>query len=110
MSLLRNAKSKKTTEKKTATKKVSEKKETKKETLVEKKEIKTLKVGDIVEIISKGNKSKDGDSSVAEGLGLVRYITRIYPDSKFPYQVGNEGCVGEKDTLGFYKKNSLRKK
>ncbi len=68
-----------------------------------------LKVGDKVQIIATGNASSYGNSGAAYGVGWVRYITAIYNDRPFPYQVGNEGKTDSENTTGFYAKSALHK-
>lgn len=68
-----------------------------------------FKEGDKVKIIGKGNGQADGKGQVAYGIGYVRYITKIYSKSAYPYQVGNKGKTDGANTLGFYKANALRK-
>lgn len=62
-----------------------------------------LAVGDNVKIVGKGAASKDGGSP-AYGIGWSRKILKIWPGSKYPYQVGNKT-----GTTGFYPASSLEK-
>ena len=64
-----------------------------------------LKVGDKVKIIGTGNSRKDGKGKTSYGIGFKRQILKIFPDSAYPYQVGNS-----KGTItGYYKASSLEK-
>lgn len=69
----------------------------------------TLKVGDKVKIIAKGNAQSSGKGSPAGGVGLNKYITKIHNGTAYPYQIGNKGSTKSKDTTGFYKSNALKK-
>lgn len=73
-------------------------------------EVTGLQIGDCVEIIGHGNGSSNGNSNIAHGIGWTRYITKIYKDRPYPYQVGNKGLTDSKNTTGFYKETALRKK
>lgn len=65
----------------------------------------SLKVGDKVKIIGKGNSRKDGKGKTSGGIGYTRYILKIYPNYAYPYQVGNaKGTI-----TGYYKANALKK-
>lgn len=64
----------------------------------------SLKVGDKVKIIGKGNGSSFGTSNTAYGIGWEREILKIWDGRKFPYQVGNST-----GTTGFYQESSLQK-
>lgn len=68
-----------------------------------------LKVGDMVRIIGLGNGSSKGNANIAYGYNWIRYITKIYKDNPYPYQVGNKGKVDSKNTTGFYKADGLKK-
>ena len=63
-----------------------------------------LKVGDKVKIIGFGNSMANGHGHKAKGIGFKRKITKIYPDSLFPYRVGTDYA-----TTGFYKAEALKK-
>lgn len=63
-----------------------------------------LKVGDTVQIISKGNSQANGKGRNAYGYMWKRKILRIYNGCEYPYQVGNDN-----GTTGFYKKEALKK-
>lgn len=69
----------------------------------------TLKVGDKVKIIAKGNAQASGKGSSAGGVGMTKYITKIHSGTAYPYQVGNKGSTKSKDTTGFYKISALKK-
>lgn len=64
-----------------------------------------LKVGDKVEIIGKGNSRRDGKGKVCGGIGWTRYILKIFPKEKYPYQVGNAKGV----ITGYYQESALKK-
>ena len=65
----------------------------------------TLKVGDKVQIIGTGNSRKDGKGKTSKGIGWTRYILKIYPAAKYPYQVGNaKGTI-----TGYYTADALKK-
>lgn len=65
----------------------------------------SLKVGDKVKIIGKGNSRKDGKGKTSGGIGYTRYILKIFPNYAYPYQVGNaKGTI-----TGYYKANALKK-
>lgn len=65
----------------------------------------TLKVGDKVQITGKGNSRKDGKGKTSKGIGWTRYILKIYPTAKYPYQVGNaKGTI-----TGYYTADALKK-
>ena len=70
-----------------------------------------FKVGDNVEITGKYSNSAYGSSarnSVA--IGWKRVIVKIYPDGKYPYQLGAKpGDTSSKNTTGFADKNSIKK-
>lgn len=68
-----------------------------------------LKVGDKVKIIAYGNGSSNGNASKSGGIGWTRYITAIYKNKPYPYQVGNKGKTDSKNTTGFYTKSALKK-
>lgn len=68
-----------------------------------------LKVGDKVKIIATGNGSSNGNGNKSGGIGWVRYITAIYKNKPYPYQVGNKGKTDSKNTTGFYTKSALKK-
>lgn len=70
------------------------------------KEDDTLKVGDKVEIIGKGNARPDGKGETCFGIGYIRYVNKIHKGKAYPYQVGSKSGV----TTGYYKKNALKKK
>lgn len=63
-----------------------------------------LNVGDAVEIIGTGNGSAYGGSNTAYGIGWKRQILKIWNGKPYPYQVGNNT-----GTIGFYKKEALKK-
>lgn len=64
-----------------------------------------LSVKDKVKIISSGNSRKDGKGKVSGGVGWVRYILRIFPGAKYPYQIGNaKGTI-----TGYYTAKALKK-
>lgn len=65
----------------------------------------SLKVGDKVEIIGKGNSRKDGKGKTCGGIGWTRYILKIFPNEKYPYQVGSAKGV----ITGYYKAEALKK-
>lgn len=71
--------------------------------------VEELKVGDRVKIIAYGNGSSNGKAGRAYGIGWTRYITAIYKDRPFPYQVGNKGKTDSRNTTGFYTKSALKK-
>jgi len=73
------------------------------------KEDEELKVGDKVKIINYGNASSYGDKNRAAGLGYIRYITAIYNNRPYPYQVGLKNDTSSVSTIGFYKKDALKK-
>lgn len=64
----------------------------------------SLKVGDKVKIVGKGNGSSYGTSNTAYGIGWEREILKIWNGRKYPYQVGNST-----GTTGFYQENALQK-
>lgn len=65
-----------------------------------------LKVGDKVEITGKGNSRKDGKGKTSGGIGWTRYVLKIFPTAKYPYQIGNaSGTI-----TGYYKASALKKK
>lgn len=68
-------------------------------------------VGDRVEITGKyasSAYSKSARNSVA--VGWTRYITAIYADGRYPYQLGaNPGDTSSGNTTGFADANSIRK-
>lgn len=65
----------------------------------------SLKVGDKVKIVAKGNSRKDGKGKTSGGIGYTRYILKIFPHYAYPYQVGNaKGTI-----TGYYKANALKK-
>lgn len=67
--------------------------------------IESLKVGDKIEIIGKGNSRKDGKGKTSGGIGYKRYVLKIFPTAKFPYQIGNaKGTV-----TGYYQASALKK-
>lgn len=68
-----------------------------------------LKVGDKVKIIAYGNGSSNGNGIKSGGIGWTRYITAIYKNKSYPYQVGNKGKTDSKNTTGFYTKSALKK-
>lgn len=63
-----------------------------------------LKVGDKVKITKFGNSNSFGTGRKAFGKGWTRYILKIWPMRKYPYQVGNAS-----GTTGFYKADALKK-
>lgn len=64
-----------------------------------------LKVGDLVQITGKGNSRKDGKGKTSGGVGYKRYILKIFPSYKYPYQIGNaKGTI-----TGYYQANALKK-
>ena len=64
-----------------------------------------LKVGDYVQIVASGNSRKDGKGKVSKGIGYKRYILKIFPKEKYPYQVGSK-----KGTItGYYQASALKK-
>ena len=65
----------------------------------------SLKVGDKVEIIANGNSRKDGKGKVSKGIGYKRYILKVFPTAKYPYQVGNAKGV----ITGYYTAKALKK-
>lgn len=65
----------------------------------------TLKKGDKVKIIGKGNGNSNGTGVAAGGIGWTREILRIWEGRKYPYQVGNS-----QGTTGYYKAEALQKK
>lgn len=65
----------------------------------------SLNVGDKVEIIGRGNSQSNGKGRTAGGIGYIRYIYRIIPNSSYPYRVG----FMNGSTTGFYQKGALRK-
>lgn len=71
----------------------------------EEKKDDVLKVGDKVKIIGKGNGQANGNGRTAGGIGLTRYIYKIYNGSPYPYRVGYMSGI----TTGFYKADALRK-
>ena len=64
-----------------------------------------LKVGDKVEIIAKGNSRKDGKGKTSGGIGWTRYILKVFPTAKYPYQIGNAKGV----ITGYYTAKALKK-
>lgn len=64
----------------------------------------TLKVGDLVKIVSTGNSNSLGSGRTAYGIGYKRKILHIYEGRPYPYQVGTVA-----GTTGFYKANALKK-
>ena len=68
-------------------------------------------VGDKVVITGKYSSSAYGSAarnSVA--IGWTRYITKIYPDAKYPYQLGAKpGDTSNKNTTGFADASAIRK-
>lgn len=65
----------------------------------------TLKKGDKIQIISKGNARKDGKGKTSYGIGYKRYILDYYPGQPYPYRVGNRLGV----TTGYYAEKALKK-
>jgi len=63
-----------------------------------------LKKGDFVEIRKAGNSRKDGQGKKSLGIGYKRYILKIFPNEKYPYQVGSAGGT----ITGYYKAEALR--
>lgn len=64
-----------------------------------------LKVGDKVQITAKGNSRKDGKGKTSGGVGWTRYILKVFPTAKYPYQVGNaKGTI-----TGYYTAAALKK-
>jgi len=63
-----------------------------------------LKKGDFVEIRAAGNSRKDGNGKKSLGIGYKRYILKIFPNDKYPYQVGSAGGT----VTGYYKASALR--
>ena len=64
-----------------------------------------LKVGDKVEIIGKGNSRRDGKGKTSGGIGWTRYILKVFPKEKYPYQIGNaKGTI-----TGYYTADALKK-
>lgn len=64
-----------------------------------------FQVGDKVKIIGKGNSRKDGKGKTSYGLGYIRQVLKVFPDAKYPYQIGNS-----KGTItGYYKAEALEK-
>lgn len=64
-----------------------------------------FQVGDLVQITGKGNSRKDGKGKVSGGIGYKRYILKIFPKEKYPYQIGNK-----KGTItGYYQASALKK-
>ena len=63
-----------------------------------------LKVGDKVKIVGKGNANSWGTGWDAYGIGYQRKIKAVYPERKFPYQVGTDYS-----TTGFYTESALQK-
>ena len=61
--------------------------------------------GDLVEIIGIGNSRKDGKGKTSGGIGYKRYILKVFPDAKYPYQVGNAKGV----ITGYYTAKALKK-
>lgn len=64
-----------------------------------------LRVGDKVQIVGKGNAQANGKGMGAAGIGLTRYIYRIYKGYAYPYRVGYMNG----QTIGFYQKGALKK-
>lgn len=64
-----------------------------------------LKVKDKVEIIASGNSRKDGKGKTSKGIGYKRYVLKIFPKEKYPYQIGNEKGV----ITGYYTASALKK-
>lgn len=64
-----------------------------------------LKVKDKVEIIAAGNSRKDGKGKVSKGIGYKRYVLKIFPNEKYPYQIGNAKGV----ITGYYTAKALKK-
>lgn len=65
----------------------------------------SLKVGDKVKIIAKGNAKKDGKGKASGGVGWTRYILEIYNGQPYPYKIGNKLGVA----TGYYKASALKK-
>ncbi|MBQ6628012.1 MAG: CHAP domain-containing protein [Methanobrevibacter sp.] len=65
----------------------------------------TLKVGDKVKILAKGNSRKDGKGKASGGVGWTRYILSVNPGQKYPYQVGSKSRI----TTGYYTAKALKK-
>lgn len=65
----------------------------------------SLKVGDKVKIMAKGNSRKDGQGKASGGVGWTRYILSIYNGYKCPYKVGSKLGI----TTGYYKESALKK-
>ena len=64
-----------------------------------------MKVGDKVKIIAAGNSRRDGKGKTSKGIGWTRYILKIFPNDKYPYQIGNaKGTV-----TGYYQASALKK-
>ncbi len=70
----------------------------------------TFNVGDMVELIGPYATSANSKSANNTKLiGSTRYITKIYPNTNFPYQIGNKGKTDSRNTTGFDNANSLKK-
>lgn len=69
----------------------------------------SFKVGDKVMIIANGKSTASGSGSTTNAIGMVRYITKIHKNAKYPYQVGNKGKTTSIHTTGFFKENALKK-
>lgn len=63
-----------------------------------------LKVGDKIKIVKSGNSRPDGKGNTSYGINWIRYIKKIYKNSAYPYQVGNDTGI-----TGYYKANALKK-
>ena len=63
-----------------------------------------LSVGDLVQITATGNSRKDGKGKTSKGIGWKRYILKIFPTAKYPYQIGNaKGTI-----TGYYTASALK--
>lgn len=64
-----------------------------------------FKVGDLVQIIARGNSRPDGKGRVSFGIGYKRYVLKIHEGQPYPYQIGSKSGI----TTGYYKEEALKK-
>lgn len=70
----------------------------------------TFNVGDAVTIVGAYASSANAASAVnTRAIGWHRYITKIHPGARFPYQIGNQGDTSSYGTTGFADASAIRK-
>ena len=80
------------------------------ETILPKSKIESLNVGDKVKITGAYASSATSLSALhTKAKGLVKYITKIHPGKRFPFQVGNQSSTDGRNTTGYFKATSLEK-